>query len=509
MARGMIMQLLVAVVLIAAEMAAVTALLVVAPTPAGAQLFEDLFPFFRNNRRGSGWFAPSEREERAPDYSKAPAPKKTDAVPQMPIMVFGDSMADWLAYGLEQAYADTPEIGILRRHRTSSGLIRTEGRNDPRGEYPDWPLAAKEMIAAQKPKFVVMMIGMNDRRQIKEAPQPVRAKPASSASPDAVDPAARELDTPEPAPATAPEAPASRGTKALEFRTDAWSEAYIRRIDDTIAALKTAGVPIFWVGLPPQRSQRTAADIPFLNDLYRSRADKAGIIYVDVWDGFVDEDGRFTPSGPDFEGQTRRLRTGDGVYFTQAGARKLAHFVEREIDRWLSARAVTVALPVEDPKAVPQVAATAALGKGDLSKARPLSGPTVPLIAEVSSESEDLLGGKPRPAVTDAIASKVLVKGEAMPVPAGRADDFAWPRRTVAPFGEDPVVATTDLPMTPMVAERGSAPAEATAVAAAAPAAPQPPRRVRSAEYQQLQYRPDYFRRQQFNFFPFLFGGGR
>jgi hypothetical protein len=39
----------------------------------------------------------------------------------------------------------------------------------------------------------------------------------------------------------------SRGAKTFEFRTDAWSEAYIRRIDDTIAALKTAGVPIFWV----------------------------------------------------------------------------------------------------------------------------------------------------------------------------------------------------------------------------------------------------------------------
>jgi len=57
--------------------------------------------------------------------------------------------------------------------------------------------------------------------------------------------------------------------------------------------------------------------------------DKAGIVYVDVWDGFVDEDGRFAQSGPDFEGQTRRLRAGDGVHFTQAGARKLAHFVER------------------------------------------------------------------------------------------------------------------------------------------------------------------------------------
>jgi uncharacterized protein len=514
MARDIIMRLLAAVVLISAEMAAVSTLLVVAPAPAGAQRFgfEDLFPFFGRNHNRRGWFDPPEREERAVDYSKAPAPKKTDAVPQTPIMVFGDSMADWLAYGLEQAFAENPEIGVLRRHRTSSGLIRTEVKNDTRGEYPDWPVAAKEMIAAQRPKFVVMMIGLNDRKQIKEAAQLVRTKPAALAV--ANDPAARELDTPEPAAAAAPEAPASRGTKTYEFRTDAWSEAFIQRIDDTIAALKTAGVPIFWVGLPPLRGGRVAADIPFLNDLYRSRADKAGIVYVDVWDGFVDEDGHFAQSGPDFEGQTRRLRAGDGVHFTQAGARKLAHFVEREIDRWLGARAVAVALPVEEPKAAaarsPELAVSASGKSG--SRARPLAGPAVPLLSGASGDSDELLGGKPNPAVTDAVAAKVLVKGEAMPAPAGRADDFAWPRRMVAPFGTDPVVATTDLPMTPMVADRGSAPASATAAPAdatagiaAAPAASQPTRRVRTAEY--TQYRPDFFRRQQFNFFPFLFGG--
>jgi hypothetical protein len=436
--HSMIMRLPAAVVLIAAEMATATALLVVAPTPANAQRFEDLFPFFQQRNR-RGWFDPPEREERPVDYSKAPAPKKADAVPQTPIMVFGDSMSDWLAYGLEQAFADSPEIGILRRHRTLSGMIRTEVRNDLGGEYPDWPKTIKEMIAAQKPKFVVMMIGLNDRKQIKETAQPVRAKAGASPNPEAADPAARELDTPEPRPApeaatAAAEAPGSRGAKTFEFRTDPWSEAYIRRIDDTIAALKTSSVPVFWVGLPPLRAGRAAADIPFLNDLYRSRADKAGIVYVDVWDGFVDEDGRFAQSGPDFEGQTRRLRAGDGVHFTQAGARKLAHFVEREIDRWLSARAATEALPVEETKAAvsaaPEVAG-AASGKAG-AKARPLSGPAVPLASEVSGESDELLGGNARFKITDAVATKVLVNGEEMPAPAGRADDFAWPRRGVA-----------------------------------------------------------------------------
>ena len=83
----------------------------------------------------------------------------------------------------------------------------------------------------------------------------------------------------------------------------------------------------------------------YLNDLYRGRAEKAGIVYVDVWDGFVDDAGNYNNYGADFEGQTRRLRTGDGVHFTRAGARKLAHYVEREIRRVMLARATPLATP--------------------------------------------------------------------------------------------------------------------------------------------------------------------
>jgi hypothetical protein len=46
----------------------------------------------------------------------------------------------------------------------------------------------------------------------------------------------------------------------------------------------------------------------FLDALYRDGAGKAGITYVDIWDGFVDEGGRFLQKGPDFEGQIRQLR---------------------------------------------------------------------------------------------------------------------------------------------------------------------------------------------------------
>ena len=74
----------------------------------------------------------------------------------------------------------------MRRHRTYSGLIHIEVKNDPKGEYPDWPQAARDMLAADKANFVVMMIGLNDRR-------PIREKPPAKTSDTAVRPRPRRL----------------------------------------------------------------------------------------------------------------------------------------------------------------------------------------------------------------------------------------------------------------------------------------------------------------------------
>src|SRR5438445_4755777 len=115
-----------------------------------------------------GWFGPpspgAQQREAPADYSHAPGPhKKSDPSATTPIVVVGDGMADWLAYGLEDAFSEKPEFAIVRKHRMTSGLIRYDTRRDV-----EWPQVAKEVIAADKPKFIVMMIGANDRQQIRE-----------------------------------------------------------------------------------------------------------------------------------------------------------------------------------------------------------------------------------------------------------------------------------------------------------------------------------------------------
>ena len=433
-----------AVVLAVAECAAVVAIDVALTQPAQAQWFGNRDDRYPSRRRSGGFFgdifgSPSQNQrslegESAPqqpvDNSRAPSARKPDPKAEPPttsVVVMGDAMADWLAYGLEDAFADAPEVGILRKNKLHSGLLRYDVKGDL-----DWWHVARDLLAPEKPSYVIMMLGVSDRQNIRErdlakeadkkkqekaeadkAAQSKDGAPAkdAAANKDAEEAAQPSIVAPEPA-------PGKRANGVIEFRTDRWAEIYSRRIDETIAALKSKGVPVFWVGLPAIRGPKSTADAVYLNDLYRARAEKAGAIYIDVWDGFVDEGGKYSTFGPDYEGQVRRLRSADGVYFTKYGARKLAHYVERELRRYMSNRALQVSLP-SGP-----VAPAPAEGK---STARPLAGPVMPLTV-TPPNSDVLLGGAASgSAHGDAIATRVLVKGEPVPAPTGRADDFAWP----------------------------------------------------------------------------------
>jgi uncharacterized protein len=364
-------------------------------------------------------------KEQSPDYSHAPpATPRKDAT--VKIVVMGDANADWLAFGLEDAFSEKPEIGIVRKHRTDSGLIRYDQRRDS-----EWPQVAREIITAEKPKFIVMMIGNNDRQTIREkAPPPAPANAQPIQPPPPVPPSRPDLERQpvQQQPSHLPPAQARQEAYGpWEFQSEKWEYAYIKRIDATIAALKSAGVPVIWVGLPSQRGTNASDESSYLNGLYRSQAEKAGIVYVDIWDGFVDEAGKFSPQGPDYLGQTRRLRSGDGVYFTKFGARKLALYVEREIERIVGNKGMPVALPV--PVGSGSQAPNAKAGG---AAQRPAAGPVVPL-TETRVAPEELMGGAGATpaAATGATVTRALTKGEATAAPSGRADDFSWPRGVI------------------------------------------------------------------------------
>jgi hypothetical protein len=457
--RGVLVAILVTILV-----AIATAAVVTLAGPAAAQYYGDRYyggggyggyGGYRNYRQSPqrDFFFPFSGFNRpAPvvDSTKAPASRKLEAPPTTNVVVVGDSLADWLGYGLDELYTDQPDVGVERKIRATSGLVRY----DAKSETLDWPAAVKDALANEKPDAIVVMLGLNDRVPLRDknppAPNAKRGEPAQSANQPA--PNAKRGSEPPPtanqaanqAPAQSPQdkaepvdseaapqaaqADTQRPTPggSYEFHTDPWAALYAKRIDDMIAALKSKGVPIVWVGLPSIRGTKSTSDLSYLDELYRERAEKAGIAYVDIWDGFVDEQGRFAVQGPDFEGQIRRLRSADGVHFTKAGAVKLASYVDHELRRVMSTHVAPVALPA--PEAAP---------KSGTAGARPDVGPVLPLSTK-ETDSGDLAGasGRSNQALSDPTAVKVLNRGDPLPAPAGRADDFSWPRPSASAVPE-------------------------------------------------------------------------
>jgi uncharacterized protein len=119
--------------------------------------------------------------------------------------------------------------------------------------------------------------------------------------------------------------------KRLPAGSEAWMLEYTRRLDRLMRAFKARNAAVYWVGLP-NLARTDANDLAqHINDVIRERAYLNGYKYIDAYQGFTDDNGGYSAYGPDLEGAVRLLRLRDGVNFTDAGNRKLAHFVEKEL----------------------------------------------------------------------------------------------------------------------------------------------------------------------------------
>ncbi|RWE64735.1 DUF459 domain-containing protein, partial [Mesorhizobium sp.] len=246
---------------------------------------------------------------------RRPAEPATQIVEKAPdartVLVVGDFMASGLAEGLDTAFAENTKVRIVVRSNGSSGFVRDD--------FYNWPEQIKSLIETEKPAAVIVMLGSNDRQQMRvngEREQP---------------------------------------------RSEAWTNEYERRTEAFGKAIASAEVPYLWVGMPAFKAPKMTSDMLAFNDIYRTTAESHGGEFIDIWDGFVDEDGAFVTSGPDINGQPVRLRTDDGIYVSKAGKRKLAFYAEKPLMKILGMTAPTgtpatyapAGAPVEAPAPAP------------------------------------------------------------------------------------------------------------------------------------------------------------
>ncbi len=200
------------------------------------------------------------------------------------ILVVGDFLAGGLGRELQKRYSSNANVIVINKTNPSSGLVRDDVVN--------WPEYIPSLIEEFKPAAIVNLIGMNDRQKL----WTVTGKP--------------------------------------EKLSEEWLAEYNNRVSKLASIGISNKIPLVWVGLPPVRSGKMNADYLVFNEIYRTKiASVGGGEYVDIWDGFTNEEGKFVSAGPDINGQIVRLRGSKGINMTRAGRAKLAFFADKALQK--------------------------------------------------------------------------------------------------------------------------------------------------------------------------------
>jgi len=209
------------------------------------------------------------------------------------------------------------------------------------------------------------------------------------------------------------------GGKREKFQTEPWKAEYEKRVAAIIDIARKNKIPFVWTGLPAFSSPSLTADAATLNNYYRAKSEFAGGEFVDIWDGFADENGKFIATGADIDGQPVRLRGSDGLSLTKAGKRKIAFYVEKPIRKLIGSG--LPAISALDPSANVDKAII------DSTIANVVSVPPISLVDPDLDGGDQLLNAAAVPKANgNSPRDRLIEKGETVDPPEGRVDDFRW-----------------------------------------------------------------------------------
>ncbi len=300
------------------------------------------------------------------------APVLSDGVTR--ILVIGDAMAGGLGAGMARVAADDSDIQIVNRFNESSAISRPD--------IYDWAAAIPKIMQDKNFDIVVMLIGLNDRQDIRTVTGPVT------------------------------------------FNTPEWIAAYQANTDAIIAALAAQKVKVFWLGAPPMKDAAYDADMKLITGLQKDRVVLKGATFVETRSGLSNPDGSYMEFGPDNTGQVKKLRERDGVTFLKQGNNKFGQIVLTAINASGVSTAPAEAAPVfVAPAPLP-------LQAGLADTPGPVFGQDDANGVAVLHETGAIIAFAAENAIKTAVAppsvDQLFKLGKSGVAPIGRFDDFSY-----------------------------------------------------------------------------------
>jgi hypothetical protein len=238
------------------------------------------------------------KKKRVPQAALPPAkPPVEKAIGATRVAIFGDSLAADLGKAMERFYAEDPNLSVLNMGVGSSGFVRED--------FFNWDKTIEEQIAANTFDVAVMIIGINDKQSITQD---------------------------------------GNSYKAL---TDEWNVVYTNRVNAVLAKLRGAKKPVIWIGLPPMEQQSFSAAMSQVTAIQRLASFSGGVEFLDVYERFLDENGKYSAYGPDISGKEVQIRKSDGIHFSAAGSDKLAFYVSQSLKTFY--RGGGIGVDIADP----------------------------------------------------------------------------------------------------------------------------------------------------------------
>lgn len=203
------------------------------------------------------------------------------------VLIAGDSMiAGGFGVFLEQALRKDYNYDVTRRGKSSTGLARPD--------FFNWIKEGERLVERGPYDLSIVMFGGNDVQGLYMG-----------------------RDT------------------WIRWPDPGWAEEYARRVNALCDILAPTGQYIYWVGLPIMRPEKFRSRCEKVNGIYRTEmAERPGATFIDTWGLLADEDGNYAdrialepPADAGVRPKRVRVRAGDGIHLSPAGAHHLKAYV--------------------------------------------------------------------------------------------------------------------------------------------------------------------------------------